>query len=177
MERPRSARLARGTLLWAALVLPALTADRIGLNEPRTLWQQAAGAAVLAAAAALSRRLPLATFGLTATLSLTYAPSLFTASYGPALGTSALLLGLRAGRARSGPRMVVVTPVAPAEPGDDPTEEQRARPGWRTSNSSPVPRSPGSKCAGSSPLTNVTWRPSGTPVAVTATERAADAPA
>ncbi|MGW0861482.1 sensor histidine kinase [Streptomyces sp. NPDC002611] len=100
MERPRSARLARGALLWAALALPALTADRIGLNEPRTLWQQAAGAAVLAAAAALSRRLPLATFGLTATLSLTTAPSLFTASYGPALGTSALLLGLRAGRAR-----------------------------------------------------------------------------
>ncbi|WP_435283784.1 hypothetical protein [Streptomyces koelreuteriae] len=126
MERPRSARLARGALLWAALVLPALTADRIGLNEPRTLWQQAVGAAVLAAAAALSRRLPLAAFGLTATLSLTYAPSLFTASYGPALGTSALLLGLRAGRARSAPRMVVVTPVAPAEPGEDPIEERRA---------------------------------------------------
>ncbi|WP_328341884.1 hypothetical protein [Streptomyces violaceus] len=70
MERPRSARLARGALLWAALTLPALTADRIGLNEPRTVWQQAAGVAVLAGAAGLSRRLPLAAFGLAAALSL-----------------------------------------------------------------------------------------------------------
>ncbi|MFC9130717.1 sensor histidine kinase [Streptomyces sp. NPDC057099] len=100
MERPRSARLARGALLWAALALPALTADRIGLNEPHPVWQQAAGTAVLAAAAGLSRRLPLAAFGLTAALSLTAAPALFTVSYGPALGASALLLGLRAGRAR-----------------------------------------------------------------------------
>ncbi|GAA2945629.1 MULTISPECIES: sensor histidine kinase [Streptomyces] len=100
MERPRSARLARGALLWAALALPALTADRIGLNEPRTVWQQAAGVAVLAGAAGLSRRLPLAAFGLAAALSLAAAPALFTVSYGPALGVSALLLGLRAGRAR-----------------------------------------------------------------------------
>ncbi|GHD20791.1 two-component sensor histidine kinase [Streptomyces violarus] len=100
MERPRSARLARGALLWAALALPALTADRIGLNEPRTVWQQAAGVAVLAGAAGLSRRLPLAAFGLAAALSLAAAPALFTVSYGPALGVSALLLGLRAGGAR-----------------------------------------------------------------------------
>ena len=100
MERPRSARLARGALLWAALALPALTADRIGLNEPRTVGQQAAGVAVLAAAAGLSRRLPLASFGLAAALSLAAAPALFTVSYGPALGVFALLLGLRAGRAR-----------------------------------------------------------------------------
>ncbi|MFC9505887.1 sensor histidine kinase [Streptomyces sp. NPDC057002] len=100
MERSRSARLARGALLWAALALPALTADRIGLNEPRTVWQQAAGVAALAAAAGLSRRLPLAAFGLAATLSLTAAPALFTVSYGPALGVFALLLGLRAARAR-----------------------------------------------------------------------------
>lgn len=100
MERPRSARLARGALLWVALALPALTADRIGLNEPRTVWQQAAGVAVLAGAAGLSRRLPLAAFGLAAALSLAAAPALFTVSYGPALGVFALLLGLRAGRAR-----------------------------------------------------------------------------
>ncbi|MGI5427670.1 sensor histidine kinase [Streptomyces sp. CA-179760] len=100
MERPRSARLARGALLWAALALPALTADRIGLNEPRTAWQQAAGVVVLAAAVGLSRRLPPAAFGLTAALSLVAAPALFTVSYGAALGVFALLLGLRAARAR-----------------------------------------------------------------------------
>ncbi|MET9764704.1 histidine kinase [Streptomyces sp. NPDC006372] len=100
MESPRPASLARGTLLWAALALPALTADRIGLNEPRTVWQQAAGVAVLALAAALSRRLPLAAFGAAAALSLAAAPALFTVSYGPALGVFALLLGLRAARAR-----------------------------------------------------------------------------
>lgn len=101
MERPRPARAPDGrALLWAALALPALTADRLGLNEPRPLWQQLAGVAVLAVAAALSRRLPLVTFGLAAALSFTAAPALFTVSYGPALGVFALLLGLRAGRAR-----------------------------------------------------------------------------
>ncbi|MDQ1017318.1 sensor histidine kinase [Streptomyces afghaniensis] len=100
MERSRPARLGGSALLWAALALPALTADRLGLNEPRPAWQQAAGVAVLAVGAALSRRLPLAAFGLVAALSLTAAPALFTVSYGPALGVFALLLGLRAGRAR-----------------------------------------------------------------------------
>ncbi|OUC92523.1 sensor histidine kinase, partial [Streptomyces swartbergensis] len=87
-------------LLWAALALPALTADRLGLNEPRPLWQQLAGVAVLAVAAALSRRLPLVAFALAAALSLAASTALFTVSYGPALGVFALLLGLRAGRAR-----------------------------------------------------------------------------
>ncbi|MFH8901920.1 sensor histidine kinase [Streptomyces coeruleorubidus] len=101
MERPRPAWAPDGrALLWAALALPALTADRLGLNEPRPLWQQLAGVAVLAVAAALSRRLPLVAFGLAAALSFTAAPALFTVSYGPALGVFALLLGLRAGRAR-----------------------------------------------------------------------------
>jgi signal transduction histidine kinase len=100
MERPRPTRLGGRVLLWAALALPALTADPIGLNEPRPAWQQAAGVAVLAVAAALSRRLPLVAFGLAAALSLAAAPALFTVSYGPALGVFALLLGLRAGRAR-----------------------------------------------------------------------------
>ncbi|MEU7721902.1 sensor histidine kinase [Streptomyces tibetensis] len=100
MRRPGPASLARGTLLWAAFAAPALTADRVGLNEPRPGWQQAVGVVVLAGAAALSRRLPLVAFGLVATLSLAAAPALFTVSYGPALGVCALLLGLRAGRAR-----------------------------------------------------------------------------
>ncbi|MER5830007.1 histidine kinase [Streptomyces sp. NPDC002130] len=100
MERPGPASLARGALLWAAFAVPALTADRVGLNEPRPGWQQAVGVVVLAAAAAASRRLPLVAFGLVAALSLTAAPALFTVSYGPALGMCALLLGLRAGRAR-----------------------------------------------------------------------------
>ncbi|GAB2890320.1 histidine kinase [Streptomyces deserti] len=100
MERPCLARLGRGALLWAALALPAVTADRLGLNEPRPAWQQLAGLGVLAAAAAVSRRQPLAAFGLTAVLSLAGAPALFTVSYGPALGVFALLLGLRAARVR-----------------------------------------------------------------------------
>ncbi|PAZ14450.1 ATP-binding protein [Streptomyces sp. SA15] len=87
-------------LLWVALALPALTADGLGLNEPRPVWQQAAGLGVLAAAVALARRRPLVAFGLTAVLSLLAAPALFTVSYGPALGVLALLLGLRAAQVR-----------------------------------------------------------------------------
>ncbi|OXS31446.1 sensor histidine kinase [Streptomyces sp. XY006] len=100
MERPRPVPLARGALLWVVLALPALAADRLGLNEPRPLWQQAAGVAVLAVAAGLARRAPLAAFALAAAVSLAAAPALFTVSYGPALGVFALLLGLRAARAR-----------------------------------------------------------------------------
>ncbi|MFI2509684.1 sensor histidine kinase [Streptomyces sp. NPDC018972] len=98
MERARPAALGRGCLLWAALAAPALTAHRLGMNEPRALWQQLAGLGVLAAATAVSRRLPLAAFGLAAALSLALAPALFSVSYGPALGLFALLLGLRAHR-------------------------------------------------------------------------------
>ncbi len=82
------------------LALPAVTADRLGMNEPRPLWQQLAGLAVLAAAAALSRRQPLASFALTAALGLAATPALFSVSYGPALGVFAVLLGLRAPRSR-----------------------------------------------------------------------------
>ncbi|MFE0850655.1 sensor histidine kinase [Streptomyces rochei] len=87
-------------LFWAVLALPAVTADRLGMNEPRPLWQQLAGLAVLAAAAALSRRQPLASFALTAALGLAATPALFSVSYGPALGVFAVLLGLRAPRSR-----------------------------------------------------------------------------
>ncbi|WP_254390171.1 sensor histidine kinase, partial [Streptomyces sp. AC550_RSS872] len=98
MERPR---IWRACLLWAALVLPALTADRLGMNEPRAGWQQATGLAVLAAAVAVARRHPPAAFALAAVLSLAAAPALFTVSYGPALGVFALLLGLRADGVRA----------------------------------------------------------------------------
>ncbi|MFE0823187.1 sensor histidine kinase [Streptomyces sp. NPDC058847] len=94
------AHLGRGVLLWAVLALPAVTADRLGMNEPRPLWQRLGGLGVLAVAAALSRRRPLLSFTLTAALGLTAAPALFTVSYGPALGVFALLLGLRAPCAR-----------------------------------------------------------------------------
>ncbi|MFI9754978.1 sensor histidine kinase [Streptomyces collinus] len=125
MEPPGPASLARGVLLWAAFAVPALTADRIGLNEPRPGWQQAAGVAVLAVAVAVSRRLPPVAFVLVAALSLAAAPAFFTASYGPALGVCALLLGLRAGRARpavlcfaavgcAGTARIVLTGVDPA---------------------------------------------------------------
>ncbi|MFC8566396.1 sensor histidine kinase [Streptomyces sp. NPDC057245] len=91
----------RGALLWGVLALPAVTADRAGMNEPRLLWQQLAGLGVLAVAVALARRLPLAAFALSAGVGLAAAPALFSVSYGPALGTFALLLGLRAPRARA----------------------------------------------------------------------------
>ncbi|MEU3889650.1 histidine kinase [Streptomyces sp. NPDC029041] len=109
MERPGVASLARGALLWAAFAVPALTADRVGLNEPRPGWQQLLGVVVLAGAAATSRRLPLVAYGLVAALSLAAAPALFTVSYGPALAVCALLLGLRAGRA--GPALVCFAAV------------------------------------------------------------------
>ncbi|MCW8383490.1 sensor histidine kinase [Streptomyces justiciae] len=101
MERPHQRpHLRRACLLWAALALPALTADRVGLNEPRAGWQQAAGLGVLAVAAALSRRRPLEAFAAVAVLSLASTPALFSVSYGPALAAFALLLGLRADRVR-----------------------------------------------------------------------------
>lgn len=99
MERARPAALGKDFLLWTALTLPAVGADRVGLNEPYPLWQQLTGPAVLAAATALARRRPLAAFGLTGVLSLALAPALFSVSYGPALAVFALLLGLRSPRA------------------------------------------------------------------------------
>ncbi|MEU6765458.1 histidine kinase [Streptomyces sp. NPDC046853] len=87
-------------LLWAALALPALTADRLGLNEPREPWPQTAGLAVLALAAALWRRNPPTGFAAASALGLATAPSLFTLSYGPALAVFALLMGRRASRPR-----------------------------------------------------------------------------
>ncbi|WP_256975050.1 sensor histidine kinase [Streptomyces sp. CS159] len=92
------ARVGKGVLFWGALALPALAADRLGMNEPRAPWQQLAGLAVLAAAVATSRRQPLAAYVLAAALGLATAPALFSVSYGPALGVLALLLGLRAPR-------------------------------------------------------------------------------
>ncbi|RSN51617.1 sensor histidine kinase, partial [Streptomyces sp. WAC 04229] len=113
----RSARLApvgRGALFWCVLALPAVTADRIGLNEPRPLWQQLAGLGVLAVAAALARRRPLAAFALTAALGLAGAPALFSVSYGPALATLALLLGLRAPRPHPAVAVLAGTGIAGA---------------------------------------------------------------
>lgn len=96
MEGARLAGFSRGCLFWAALALPVLAVDRLGLNEPRPLRQQIAGLAVLALATATARNRPLAAFGLTAVLSLASAPALFSLSFGPALAVFALLLGLRA---------------------------------------------------------------------------------
>ncbi|MEU1082434.1 histidine kinase [Streptomyces sp. NPDC005908] len=98
MDRDRTAVVAGRCLLWTALALPAFGAGRLGLNEPRPLGQQLAGAGVLAAATALAGRRPLTAFALTAALCLAAAPALFSLSYGPALAVFALLLGLREGR-------------------------------------------------------------------------------
>ncbi|MET8572506.1 histidine kinase [Streptomyces sp. NPDC004783] len=97
---PRFRPLVRALLFWVLIALPAITADRIGLNEPRALWQQLAGLGALAGAVGVARRRPLAAFGLAAGLGLAAGPALFSLSYGPALGVFALLLGLRAERAR-----------------------------------------------------------------------------
>ncbi|WP_307815185.1 histidine kinase [Streptomyces sp. I4(2020)] len=112
LDRARTAALAGRCLLWAGLVVPGLCAVRLGLSEPRPVWQQAAGAGVLAAATALARRRPLAAFALTAALCLADAPALFGLSYGPALAVFALLLGLRA--ERTGPAALGFAAVAAA---------------------------------------------------------------
>lgn len=83
-----------------ALVIPAVSADRLGLNEPRPATLQAAGATALALAVAARRRHPAAAFATAAALGLAAAPSLFTVSYGPALAAFALLMGRRSTRLR-----------------------------------------------------------------------------
>ncbi|MGA5550729.1 sensor histidine kinase [Streptomyces pseudogriseolus] len=110
MDRARTAVLAGRCLLWAGLVLPGVCADGLGLNEPRPLWQKAAGAGVLAVATALARRRPLTAFALTAMACLADAPALFSVSYGPALAVFAVLLGLRA--ERTGPAAASFAVVA-----------------------------------------------------------------
>ncbi|MEV5980867.1 histidine kinase [Streptomyces sp. NPDC052114] len=90
----------RDALLWAALAVPVVTVDRLGLNEPRSAAQQVLALAVLATAVAVGRARPLPAFLLAASLGLATASSLFTLSYGPAFAVLAVLLGRRAPRAR-----------------------------------------------------------------------------
>ncbi|MBB5103503.1 sensor histidine kinase [Streptomyces spectabilis] len=99
-------------LLWLALAIPAATADAIGLNEPRTAWQQLGGLAALAAAAAVWRRRPTLAFLLAAAPGEATAPSLFTVSYGMALAAFAYLLGRHGPRAR--PALLAFAAVAAA---------------------------------------------------------------
>ncbi|WP_255306029.1 sensor histidine kinase [Streptomyces sp. Wb2n-11] len=98
-RRPPRSFLA-DALLWAALAVPALAVDRMGLNEPRPGWQEAVGLVVLAAAASVWRTRPAVAAGLAAALGLAVSRSLLTLSYGPALSLFCLLLGLRAARVR-----------------------------------------------------------------------------
>ncbi|WP_069886316.1 sensor histidine kinase [Streptomyces luteocolor] len=93
-------RRTRDALLWAALAVPVVSVDRLGLNEPRSAVQQFLALAVLATAVAVGRARPLLAFLLTAALGLATASSLFTLSYGPAFAVLALLLGRRGSRAR-----------------------------------------------------------------------------
>ncbi|MEU6822938.1 histidine kinase [Streptomyces atriruber] len=90
-----------GALLWAALAVPVVAVDRLGLNEPLSAAQQLTGLAVLAVAVTVCRARPLPAFLLAAALGLATAPSLFTLAYGPAFAVFALLLGRRADRART----------------------------------------------------------------------------
>ncbi|MFI2617696.1 sensor histidine kinase [Streptomyces sp. NPDC018584] len=93
-------RRTRSALLWAALAVPVVSVDRLGMNEPRPAWQQITSLAALAAAVAIRRGRPLPAFLAAAALGLATGSSLFTLSYGPALAVFALLLGRRADRAR-----------------------------------------------------------------------------
>ncbi|WP_399927977.1 sensor histidine kinase [Streptomyces kanamyceticus] len=93
-------RRTRSALLWAALAVPVVSVDRLGMNEPRPAWQQITSLAVLAAAVAIRRGRPLPAFLAAAALGLATGSSLFTLSYGPALAVFALLLGRRADGAR-----------------------------------------------------------------------------
>ncbi|MVO86766.1 ATP-binding protein [Streptomyces sp. p1417] len=102
-------RRPRDAALWAALAVPAVSADAIGLNEPRPLWGHLAGLAILAAAAATWRARPVTAFLLAASPGLT-APALFTVSYGPALAALALLLGRHGARVR--PALLAFAAVA-----------------------------------------------------------------
>ncbi|MEU6993098.1 histidine kinase [Streptomyces sp. NPDC046465] len=99
-----------GVLLWAALAVPVLTVNRLGLNEPRPAAQQLTALAVLAVATTTRRARPLLAFVLTAALGLLTAPSLFTLAYGPAFAVFALLLGRRAAHAR--PALLVCAAIA-----------------------------------------------------------------
>ncbi|MET8689433.1 histidine kinase [Streptomyces sp. NPDC004732] len=94
-------RLKEGVPLWAALAVPVVAVDRLGLNEPLSVAQQLTGLTVLAVAVALCRARPLPAFLLAAALGVATAPSLFTLAYGPAFAVFALLLGRRADRART----------------------------------------------------------------------------
>ncbi|WP_406104936.1 histidine kinase [Streptomyces sp. NBC_01003] len=84
-----------GPLLWAALAVPVVAAERLGLNERTPLWAQLTGLAILAAATALHRTWPATAFLLAAAPGLATSTSLFTTSYGCALAAFAFLLGLR----------------------------------------------------------------------------------
>ncbi|MFF1358977.1 sensor histidine kinase [Streptomyces sp. NPDC058297] len=84
-----------GPLLWASLAVPAVAAERLGLNERTPLWAQLSGLAILAAATALHRTWPATAFLLVAAPGLATSASLFTTSYGCALAAFAFLLGLR----------------------------------------------------------------------------------
>ncbi|MGK5731301.1 sensor histidine kinase [Streptomyces sp. URMC 124] len=99
-------------LLWAGLAAPGALADLAGVNAPRPWWQLAGGAAVLAAAVALSRARPVLALALAAGLGLAVSPSLFTLSYGPALSVLAYLLGCRSAAAR--PALCAFAAVAAA---------------------------------------------------------------
>ncbi|GHE74800.1 two-component sensor histidine kinase [Streptomyces longispororuber] len=105
-------RRSQDALLWLVLAVPAATADAIGLNEPRTAWQQLAGLAALAVAAAVWRRRPALAFLLAAAPGEATAPSLFTASYGMALAAFAFLLGKQGPRLR--PALLAFAAVAAA---------------------------------------------------------------
>ncbi|MFF9900814.1 sensor histidine kinase [Streptomyces longispororuber] len=105
-------RRSQDALLWLALAVPAASADAIGLNEPRTAWQQCAGLAALAVAAAVWRRRPALAFLLAAAPGEAAAPSLFTASYGMALAAFAFLLGKQGPRLR--PALLAFAAVAAA---------------------------------------------------------------
>ena len=91
----------RNALAWVAAGAPVVFEDQYGRLQPVDWWWTAGGLAVLAVAVAFVRTRPVVSWLLAAGLSLAASPGLFTLSYGVALAGFALVLGLRAERART----------------------------------------------------------------------------
>ncbi|MGY1437271.1 sensor histidine kinase [Streptomyces reniochalinae] len=94
LRRPRSRALLADLALWLFLAYPLPTLSEV------PVWLRVAAAPLLAAAAFLSRRAPVAAAAVPAGLGLAVTPELFTSTFSPALVILSFLLGRRAENGR-----------------------------------------------------------------------------